>query len=53
MKKIYLIPQTTIVNVELQGRLLVDSLKISNEEYDGNAMSKGRGSWDEVWDDEE
>ena len=53
MKKIYLIPQTTIVNIELEGRLLEGSLRISNDEYDGDAMSKRRGSWADTWDDEE
>ena len=57
MKRIYLTPQTTIVKIGLEQRLLADSLKIHNKEIDADAMTKDQGSWGNVWgsddDDEE
>lgn len=51
MKKIYLIPQTTVVKVELS-HLVAESYIISNVESSTDAMSKDQGDWDDdLWDD--
>ena len=56
MKKIYLTPQTIVVNVELEGRLLDGSLKIDGSqksEVSEGGFTKDQGSWGNIWDDEE
>ena len=51
MKKIYLIPQTTVVKVELS-HLVAESYKIFGKEVNADAMSKDEGDWDDdLWDD--
>ena len=53
MKKIYSTPQTTIVKIGLEQRLLADSLKIHNKEINADAMSKEQGSWGDIWGSDE
>ena len=51
MKKKYMIPELHTVEIHCE-RLIAESLdKFSGD--GGSQLTKNRGSWDEVWDDEE
>lgn len=54
MKKKYMIPELHTVEIHCE-RLIAESLTIQSGDItdESGVCSKRRGSWDEVWDDEE